>query len=487
MVIGKKALQEPYLPMVIFIALLVQLSACTQPQTVAENPPQKPNVLFIGVDDLRCGLRCYGDSVALTPNIDALGASGMIFNRAYCQQAVCNPSRASLMTGLRPNTTKVWDLQTHFRKALPDVITLPQYFSNNGYHSQSVGKIYHDPAWAQDSLSWSVPETFAVTKSAGKYVLPHNLNTTGSWKASASERALVEDDAYIDGQVSSAAIDILTSVKDKPFFLAVGFRRPHLPFSAPEKYWDLYKRESIPLPSNMHAPVNVPSIALHPSVELRGYTDVPDEGALSDNKKKELLHGYYASTSYVDAQIGKVLNTLDSLGLRDKTIVVLWSDHGYHLGEHGLWCKTTNFELDTRVPLIISYPGQKHKGEKTDALVELVDLYPTLADLVGLPVPDSLEGTSMKPLLEDPSRQWNEVAFSQFPRKSPRSKGFIMGYSVRTDDMRFTEWVDLQTGNVEARELYDHRIDSLEMNNVAEDQQHADNIKALTTMLDRIR
>ncbi len=465
------------------LLLMSALISCTATQY--KEVAEKPNVLFIAVDDLRCGLGCYGDNFAITPNIDALGASGMVFNRAYCQQAVCNPSRASLMTGLRPNTTKVWDLSTHFRKALPDVTTLPQHFKNHGYHTQSVGKIYHDPAWAQDSLSWSAPETMAVTTNPGKYVLPHNRKTTGSWKAAASEQAPVEDDAYIDGQVSRAAVDILKEIKDKPFFLAVGFRRPHLPFSAPEKYWNLYDRASVPMPENANPPDGAPSIALHPSVELRGYTDIPDEGPISDDKIRELRHGYYAATSYTDAQIGKVLNTLDSLGLRENTIIVLWSDHGFHLGEHGLWAKTTNFELDTRVPLIISYPGQKHKGKTTDAIVELVDLYPTLADLAHLPVPESLEGTSVKPVLEDPSARWEEAAFSQFPRKS--KDGHLMGYSVRTNDLRYTEWVNVQSGDVEAEELYDYRNGLLETTNVIDDEQYKTEIDTLRRLLDQIR
>lgn len=448
----------------------------------------KPNVLFIAVDDLRCGLGCYGDSTAITPNIDKLAANGLIFNRAYCQQAVCNPSRASVMTGLRPNTTRVWDLETHFRKVLPDVVTLPQYFKRHGYHTQSVGKIYHDPAWAQDPPSWSVAETMAVTKTAGKYVLKRNLHRTGSWKASATENAVVADDAYVDGKVSRSAIEILSEIRNKPFFLAVGFRRPHLPFSAPEKYWKMYDRETIPMPVHGEPPTDVPVIALHDWVELRGYTDIPETGGLSDDKIRELIHGYYASTTYVDAQIGKVLEALDGLGLRDKTIVVLWSDHGFHLGEHGLWCKTTNFEIDTRVPLIISFPRVTKRGLRTDALVELIDLYPTLADLAGLPIPNGVEGTSLKPLFDHPDDPLKHAAFSQFLRPSGRDgKVGVMGYSVRTDNFRYTEWLNLQSGSIEAVELYDHPIDPLETKNLSGSAEYAHEIRTLRRTLNAIR
>ena len=447
----------------------------------------KLNVLFIGVDDLRCQLGCFGDSYAKTPNIDKLAEEGLLFNRAYCQQAVCSPSRASFMTGLRPNTTKVWDLETHFRKALPDAITLPQYFKQQGYHTQSVGKIYHDPAWAQDAPSWSVPETFAVTETKGKYVLKIHLPATGSWKTAATENVAVADEAYIDGQVSKAAIEILAEIKDKPFFLAVGFRRPHLPFSAPEKYWNLYERETLPLPKNPSKPAHVPELAMHNSTELRTYNDIPDSGPLSEEKIRELIHGYYASTSYVDVQIGKIINELDRLGLREETIIVLWSDHGYHLGERDLWCKTSNFELDTRVPLIIAYPDQVKKGVQTNALVELVDLYPTLADLAGLSVPQGLEGTSLKPLFSSPGLPWKEAAFSQFPRSSPKHHSPIMGYSVRTNDFRYTEWQELNSGMVVATELYDHRYDSLETENVSEVEIYSKEIQKLSGMLDTVR
>lgn len=445
------------------------------------------NVLFIAVDDLRAAqLGCYGDKVAITPNIDRLAKKGMLFTRAYCQQAVCGPSRASVLTGRRPDATKVWDLAINFRKALPNAVTLPQYFKQNGYFAQCVGKIYHDPADAQDPLSWSAKEILAVTDDAGgKYALPGNINKTGSWKAGATERADVPDTSYIDGRVAGAAVNELRKLRDRPFFLAVGFRRPHLPFSAPEKYWAMYDGKSLPEPAPAQSPINAPEIALHNWVELRGYKDMPKKGPLSDEKKQQLLHGYYAATSYTDAQIGKVLAELDRLGLREKTIIVLWSDHGYHLGEQNLWGKTTNFELDTRVPLIISAPGKTRKGSRSPALVELVDLYSTLADLAGLPAPEGIDGKSLAPLLKKPERSWKKAAFSQFLRPAGYLPGSpeTMGYSVRTTDHRYTEWRKVDDGTVIARELYDHRTDPREAVNVAAQSNYLKTVTEMSTLL----
>lgn len=443
---------------------------------------QQPNILFIAVDDLRPQLGCYADSIVQSPNIDKLAGSGVLFNRAYCQQAVCSPSRTSLMTGRRPNTTKVWDLKTHFRSTIPDVVTLPQYFKNNGYHTQSIGKIYHDPAKAQDALSWSVPEISAVTKKEGKYVLPANLQKKSS-KAAASEHADVPDNAYIDGQVADQALEVLRKIKDKPFFLAVGFRRPHLPFSAPRKYWDIYDRKNIPLPVQYTLPPNVPAYARHHNEELRGYSDIGFNNVMTDSKKRELLHGYYASISYIDAQIGKVLAELDRLNLTGNTIIVLWSDHGFHLGENGLWAKATNYELDTRVPLIIAAPD-KGRGVRSDELVELVDLYPTLAELGGLPIPGGLEGTSLVPLLTKPDQPWKSAVFSQFPRPwIYKNEPETMGYAIRTDRYRYVEWRNFKTDEIKATELYDHQVDPEEANNIAGVSANIALIKALKQQL----
>jgi len=445
----KKIIAIPVTMLVLLVAKHLYAQALAQHAST-----MKTNVLFIVVDDLRNELGCYGDSVVITPNIDRLAQNGIVFNNAYCQQSVCGPSRASLLTGRRPDVTKVWDLKTHFRQALPDAVTLPQYFKENGYQSRCVGKIYHDPAAAQDHISWSAPELMAVTGAVGhKYVLEKNIKVKG--KAAAVECVDAPDSAYVDGMVCNAAIKVLREIKDKPFFLAVGFRRPHLPFTAPKKYWDDYDRDNIPMPEHADSPQNAPKIALHNSVELRGYNDVPDKGPIPPDQIRELRHGYYASITYTDAQIGKLLDELQKQGLMNNTIIVLLSDHGYHLGELDLWCKSTNFESDTRIPLIISAPNIKNKGVHTDGIVESVDLYPTLANLAGLPIPNELDGFSMVPLMKAPERPWKKAAFSQFPRPwMYKNQPEVMGYSVRTKDFRYTEWRSFQDGQVQSKELY---------------------------------
>ncbi|MDP6544617.1 MAG: sulfatase [Phycisphaerae bacterium] len=452
----------------------------------AEKTAPRRNVLFIAVDDLRPQMGCYGDPHAVTPRMDRLAKHGMVFRRAYCQQAVCNPSRASLMTGRYPDTIKVWDLGTHFRKHMPNVVTLPQHFKNHGYHTECIGKIYHDPRRFRDKPSWSVPEQLAFTREVrGKYVLKDNLRIyqpggrPGKEKAAATECADVPDNAYIDGRVADKAVQRLGVLRkqDKPFFLAVGFRRPHLPFSAPKKYWDMQKSQRIGKPANPTPPANVPKIALHDWRELRGYTDIPRSGKLTDAQTANLRHGYYAAMSYVDAQIGRVLAELDRLDLRSRTVICLWGDHGWHLGEHGLWGKTTNFELDTRVPLIFAIPGQKTAGQSTRSLAEFTDIYPTLVELCELPAAESLEGRSIIPVLKDPTATVRKAAFSQFPR------GRIMGYSMRTDHYRYTEWRALKTGQVVARELYDHHTDAKEMVNIAADKEHQATADKLSKLL----
>jgi len=460
------------------------------------------NVLFIVVDDLRTALGCYGDENAISPNIDRLAERGMRFDRAYCQQAVCNPSRASVLTGLRPDTTGVWDLKshfrqelppetaalphmttgTHFRRAQPDVVTLPQLFKQHGYHAQSVGKIYHGSPDMRDPESWSAPTLYEVVMNRDdSYVLPEN-HTAGEFpwpgpKMAATENADVADNAYGDGKVADAAIALLNALQDRPFFLGVGFRKPHLPFSAPKRYWDLYDREAISTPDHPEKPTGIPDFAWHQSAELRGYADMPKDGPLPDALVKRLRHGYYACVSFMDAQVGRVLAEVDRLGLAENTAVVLWGDHGYHLGEKALWCKTTNYELDTRAPLIVSTPGQARIGS-TEALVEFVDIYPTLADACGLPLPAGLEGVSLAPLLAEPERPWKQVAFSQFPRPwFYQGQPEVMGYTIRTRDFRYTEWLDFSSRATLARELYDHTRDSAEVVNVADETRYADVVR----------
>ena len=361
----------------------------------------KLNVLFIAVDDMRTTLGCYGDQWAKSPNIDRLATRGLLFKRAYCQQAVCHPSRASLITGLRPDTLKIWDLRKPFRRDHPNVVTLPQTFMRHGYHAQCIGKVLHNGPPGPDRASWSVPSIFHRDSHYRDFVLPDGKRPQR--KGPAVQRVDVPDSAYWDGQIADKAIEALRKIKDRPFFLAVGFWKPHLPFAVPDKYWSMYDPKRLAPLTDPNPPRDVPKIALHENRELRGYTDVPTNGRIDIKKVEELRHGYYAAVSYVDAQVGKVIDELDRLKLADRTIIVFWSDHGFHLGEHGLWCKVTNFELDTRVPLIIATPGAKAAGKSTDALVELVDLYPTLVELCGMALGEGLEGVDLHrhaPLLQ---------------------------------------------------------------------------------------
>ena len=450
------------------------------------------NVLFVAVDDLRTELGCYGVREVRSPNIDRLAARGTLFERAYCQQAVCSPSRTSLLTGCRPDTTRVYDLETHFRTNLPDVVTLPQHFKANGYFTRSVGKIYH--GGLDDKDSWS---ELPAKASRPMYLLPENQALVarkaeaakGKTFQTASARynamtgpawecADVPDNAYSDGAIADAAIEMLRAAKDKPFFLAVGFLKPHLPFIAPKKYWDLYASDAIPPAANPFPPKNATRFTLADWGEMRAYDGIPRSGAVSDEQARALKHGYYACVSYMDAQLGRVLDELDRLGLRERTAVVLWGDHGWKLGEHGAWCKHSNLENDVRAPLICSVPWQKRAGSRTRALVEFVDIYPTLCELAGLPLPAHLEGTSFAPLLDAPDRAWKAAAFSQYPR------GPVMGYSLRTDRYRFTRWVLQANGAEQARELYDHQNDPQENENIAERPENRALVEALTRQVE---
>jgi iduronate 2-sulfatase len=465
------------------------------------------NVLLIAVDDLRPEAGCYGNPVIRTPAIDRLARQGTVFLRAYCQQAVCSPSRTSLLLGRRPDTTRIYDLQTHFRKYLPDVVTLPQHFKQHGYHTQGLSKIYHNGL--DDPASWSVPHWSPPGPGYGKPETLEDLNQQqkklrGEFKGPAVEvlerdaktgmalkvsparyRARgpawedpdVPDEALPDGKTTVRAIELLQQLKDKPFFLAVGYLKPHLPFVAPKKYFDLYKREQLRLAANPFPPKDVPALALTNWGELRSYKGIPAEGPLPDAVALDLIHAYYASVSYIDAQVGRLLDELQRLGLHDKTVVVMWGDHGWHLGEHGLWCKHTNFEVATRSFLIVSAPGQKKPGAKTNALVEFVDIYPTLCQLCELPMPDGLEGTSFAPLLDAPDRPWKTAAFSQYPR------GKIMGYSMRTDRYRYTEWRDPKAERPVAMELYDYQTDPAGNVNIAGSPEAAKLIEQLGQQL----
>jgi arylsulfatase A-like enzyme len=473
------------------------LLACLGALGASAAPTQRPNVLFIAVDDLRPEFGAYGKDYIKSPNLDRIAKAGITFNRAYVQQAVCSPTRSSLMTGTRPDTTKVWDLETHFRVALPKVVTLGQHFKNHGYFVQGMGKIYHGSL--DDPQTWSVPWQ---TPKAAPYGLAENLAlnsrqnaitepdgaapkpnakrkkapTPRNSRGPAFEGADVPDDTFQDGKVADLAVATLRdlSQRKEPFFLAVGFIRPHLPFVAPKKYWDLYDPAKIQLAPNKFRPKDAPEYSILPGGELRNYHGIP-EGSIPDDLARQLKHGYYAAISYMDAQVGKLLDTLDQLGLAKNTIVILWGDHGWKLGEHDAWCKHSTVENDTNGALLLSVPGMKNAGARTNGLVEFVDVYPTLADLAGLPLPSHLEGVSFKPLLDNPQRLWKQAAFSQYPRPAGKSgSGPLMGYSMRTERYRFTVWVGRDDhSKIDAVELYDHATDPQENTNIAKLPVHA--------------
>jgi iduronate 2-sulfatase len=503
----------------IFIGLLFSCSA-GEKKALKENT--LPNILFIPVDDLRPELGAYGDRFIKTPNMDRIASQGVTFYRAYCQQAVCNPSRASLLTGLRPDSLQVWDLQTSFRNNVPSVVTLPQFFKQHGYTTIGLGKTFHnnDP----DTISWSViPEhiegfpfdpdavyadaenldiqqlTIQSLKAEGK----SRIDQLGHWyvKANATEQADVDDDTYYDGAQTTRAIEILQKLKseNRPFFLSVGYYRPHLPFNAPKKYWDLYDRSEIPLAENQFIPEGSPAHLVHGEAELRGYSDchdlpLPGEASWDEGRQREIKHGYFASVSYTDAQIGRLLNELETLGLTENTIIVLWGDHGWKLGEHNGWCKQTNYEIDTRVPMIISGPGVKTRGQQCNALVEFVDIYPTLCEMAHFPVPEHLQGTSLVPLLENPDQDWKTAAFSQFLLgrygRTTTVKGEQMGYAIRTDRYRYVEWYvwnkeENEAGDLLCRELFDHQTDPQENKNIAEIPEYKNVVESLSQQLKR--
>lgn len=440
-----------------------------------------PNVLLLTADDLRPELGCYGSS-ALTPHLDSLAARGTLFTRAYCQQAVCNPSRSSMLTGLRPGTLGLYVNGTHFRERKPDVTTLPLWFKEHGYTTRCAGKIFHNWHTKEkgDPRSWSAPEFLHYANHgddtpqvAGSLPENHAKHSEGLRKYGSvgmCECYDVPDEAYYDGRVAAEAARILPELKKGgPFFLAVGFWKPHAPFNAPKKYWDLYDREKLP-PLDPSWPVDAPEIASHQSTEILGPPD--KQVKPSPAQVAEMRHGYFAGVSYMDAQVGKVLAALRENGLEENTLVVFWGDHGYHLGEHGLWAKTSNFELDARVPLLVAPVSPKRPGARTDALVEMLDLFPTLAGLAGLPAAPGLEGTSLAPLLDDPAAAVKRAAFTQHPRpaypdRTPKKQPAAMGCSVRTAGWRYTEWRNWETGAVEAVELYDHRVDQPELRNLA--------------------
>jgi len=433
---------------------------------------EKPNVLLICVDDLKPNLGCYGDSLAKTPNIDRLAQRSFLFERAYCNQAVCSPSRNALLVGLRPETLGIYDLPTNFRKSQPDAVTLPQLFKTNGYQCQALGKLFHvGHGNTEDAASWSVPH-FRPSKggyakqesSKGGIVKPGEVP-----KGAAYERADVPDNAYADGQIADEAIERIKGLKNDPtksFFLGVGFLKPHLPFCAPEKYWKMHDETPFETATVRVDPKDAPSYAGQRGGELRSYAGIPANGDLPDAMQKTLIHGYYASTSYMDAQVGRVLDALEKADLAKNTIVVLWGDHGWHLGDHGYWCKHTNFEQAARIPVIVAMPSATNStGSKQDAFVESVDIYPTLCELAGLTPPSNLDGRSFASLLQNKPYKAKTYISHVYPR------GNKLGRAIRTAQYRLVEWRDFSAPNeVVDLELYDYQKDPAETVNIASSQ-----------------
>jgi iduronate 2-sulfatase len=424
---------------------------------------RRPNVLLIVADDLNNDLGAYGHPLVKTPNLDRLAARGLRFDRAYTQFPLCSPSRVSLLTGLRPDTTKIHDLQTNFRNILPNVLTLPQMFRRNGYIAARVGKIYHygnpgdiGTSGLDDPASWDV---FVNPRGIDKDEEGHLTNftpTRGLGSALAYYASPAADAEHTDGKVATETIALLEKNKDRPFFIGAGFYRPHCPFIAPQKYFDLYPLEAIRPPA--------------PSPESRAppaaWFTVPPHWGISEQAQRESIRAYYASISFLDANIGRVLDALDRLRLTDNTIVLFLSDHGYHLGDHGQWMKQTLFEPSARAPMIVAGPGVPSKGRSTSRVVEFLDIYPTLADLAGVQPPEGLQGRSLTPLLRNPTAKWDHPAVTQVRRGSAAS-GF-MGYSIRNEKWRYTEW-DHGTRGVE---LYNELDDPQEFTNLAADPKH---------------
>lgn len=464
-------------------ALGALLPLCMQAQ-------QKMNILFIAIDDLRPTLGCYGDAYASTPHIDAFAAKSVLFENAYCQQSVSGPSRASMLTGLRPDETGVTDLNTHFREKCPDVTTLPQLFKNNGYEAIGIGKIYHGSPRTQDTVSWSRLPLYNLSIKKEEYTLAQNRHGK---KAAAVEIADQPETSFLDGKVTREALKTLDelSASKHPFFLAVGYIKPHLPFSMPEKYWKLYDNKPFVRNEAAHKqPLHTPSLSFHNWEELRGYTDIPKAGDLSAEKEEELGKAYYACVSFIDAQVGKLLDKLSELGLEKNTIIVVWGDNGFHLGEQYLWGKSTNFELDCKVPLLIYSPEHKEHPQRINDIVELVDVYPTLADLCHLKPRHTLSGQSLRFLIEGKAN-WKNRAFSQFPRpyKAINSSKHQthMGYTVRVKGWRYTVWYDKATGQLTDRELYYMENDKIEKENSSGNPEYFYIEKELQQMIEDYR
>lgn len=441
----------------------------------------KKNVLLILVDDLKPEFGTYGAEHVISPNLDKLAARGMRFDRAYCNQAVCGPSRNNLMIGLRSTSTGLYSLRHGFRMVEPNAVTLPQYFMNHGYQTEGVGKVFHiGHGNYGDDASWSVPfhkdkvVDYVLEESTGGQLTREeamfaNLKPTGLPRGAAWEKADVDDDAYADGRIAVEGIKRLQKFKQSgdAFFLAVGFTKPHLPCNAPAKYWDLYDPAVFQMTERDTPPEGAPEYAgKNARGEIANYFPVPETGVGKDEKlARTLMHAYFASLSYMDAQVGRLIDELDRLGMADDTVIMLWGDHGWHFGDHGTWTKHTNYEQDNRIPLICVAPNVAAPGSSTKAFAETVDIYPTLAELAGLPapeVPQGMDGASLVPVLKNPQDSIRNHAYHAFNRKE------LIGRAIRTERYRMVEWKPAGAPEHDAEyELYDYQASALEKKNIA--------------------
>ncbi|MBX2816357.1 MAG: sulfatase [Saprospiraceae bacterium] len=490
--------------------------------TCTPEPTRSPNVLFVSIDDLRPSIGAYGDSIAVTPHLDNLAAEGMTFRNTFSQAAVCAPSRASLMLGIRPDSTRVWHLGDKFRELAPDAVTMPQYFADHGYHTVNLGKIFHN--YMADSVSWHEPdlrpsrylrpewlgrdgETFYIdpevnlsqARKRDSLLQLRPIRYADGWNTGpAWEAADVHDTMYYDGALNELAKKTLTRIakEPKPFFMGLGYFRPHLPFTAPKRYWDLYGRDKIPPPANPKMPSDAPIYSMNSMYELRHYDGFGHIGhptsswRMGADTARILRQGYYASVSYVDALLGDLLSHLKALGIYEETIIIVWGDHGWKLGDHNSWGKMTNYNIDLRVPMIIRYPEQPNRGQQTEALTELVDIFPSLCELAAIPVPPYLQGTSVVPLFEHPEQKWKTAAFSQFHRRPKVSADGrrYMGYSINTKTHHYIEWYDWdheagERGDFQSAELYDVEHDPFETTNVAGDEKQEKIVQNLSAHL----